>query len=76
MLATHALTVNEVLERQEQQEVSPFVFGVDVGAVVQEILNHGHAIVAGGKVERRGVAALQVSTVHILRGAKLLYKTK
>ncbi len=58
------------------EEISPFVFGVDIGAVVQEILNHSHAIVAGGKVERSGVTSLQVSTVHILRGAKLLCKTK
>lgn len=83
MLLTHALTVNEVHSTTEgeflsknSQEISPFVFGVDIGAVVQEILNHSHAIVAGGKVERSGVTTLQVSTVHILRGAKLLCKTK
>lgn len=61
---------------EELQEVSPFVFGVDISAVVKKVLDHGHAIVASGKVERCGVTTLQVSTVHILRGAKLLYKTK
>lgn len=49
---------------------------MDVCAVVQQVLHHSHSIVAGGEVERRGVSALQVSTVHILRGAELLYKTE
>ena len=51
---------------------SPLVLGVDVGAVVQQVLHHRHAVVAGGKVERRGVPPLQVPAVHVLRCAQLL----
>ena len=50
----------------------PFVFSVDVRSVVQQVLHHGHAVVAGGKVQRRGVAPLQVAAVHIRRVTQLL----
>lgn len=51
---------------------SPLVFGVDVSSVVKQILNHRHSVITSCKVERRGMAALKVPTVHILRAAKLL----
>ena len=46
-----------------EQRHPPLVLGVHVSPVVQEELHHSHAVVAGRKVQRRGVAAVQISTV-------------
>lgn len=51
---------------------SPLVFGVDVSSVMKQILDHRHSVITSRKVERRGMAPLQVPTVHILRAAQLL----
>lgn len=51
---------------------SPLVFGVDISSVVKQIFNDSHSVVTSCKVERSGVAALQVPAVYILGGAKLL----
>lgn len=51
---------------------SPLVFGVNVSSVVKQVLHHRHSVIASCKVERRGVAALQVPAVHVLRAAQLL----
>lgn len=69
------------LDRQRRREGErvgrlPFVFRVNVCAVVKQVLHHGDAVVAGGKVQRRGVAALQVPAVHILGRAQLLLRER
>lgn len=58
--------------RSWQPQHSPLVFGVDVGAVVEQVLDHRHAVVTGRKVQRGGVTALQVPAVHVLGRAELL----
>lgn len=59
--------------RQRSQTCSaPFVLGVHVGPVVQQVLHHRHSVVTGGEMQRSGVAALQIPTVHILSRAQRL----
>lgn len=53
---------------------SPFVFGVDVCAVMQQVLHHSHAVIACCKVQRRRVTSLQIPAVHILSRAQLLQR--
>lgn len=69
---TAAGRAHELLLRPGKVCDSPLVFGVDVSSVVKQILNYRHSVIPSCKVERRGMAALQVPTVHILRAAKLL----
>lgn len=45
---------------------------MDISSVVEQVFHYSHSVVAGCKVERSGVAALQIPTVYILRGAQLL----
>lgn len=40
--------------------------------MVEQVFNHSHSVVTSCKVERSGVAALQVPAVYVLGGAKLL----
>lgn len=54
--------------------VRPFVLGVHVSPVVQQVLHHGHSVVAGSKVEGGGVSSLQVSTIHILSRTQRLQR--
>lgn len=37
------------------ESVPPFVFGVNVGSVLEEELNDADPVVAGGQVEGRGL---------------------
>lgn len=53
---------------------APFVLGVHVGPVVQQVLHHRHPVVAGSKVKGGGVSSLQVSAVHILSRAQRLWR--
>lgn len=54
--------------------VSPFVLGVHVRPMVQEILHHGHSVVAGSEVKRGRVPSLQISAIHILSRAQGLQR--
>lgn len=56
----------------QQTNSAPFVLGVHVGPVVQQVLHHRHSVVTGGKMKRRGVSALQIPTVDVLRRAQRL----
>lgn len=53
---------------------APFVLGVHVGPVVQQVLHHRHSVVAGSKVKGGGVSSLQVSAVHILSRTQRLWR--
>lgn len=50
----------------------PFVFGMDIGTMMQKVLHDRHTVIACCKVQGRRMAALQISAIHILRAAKLL----
>lgn len=50
----------------------PFVLGVHISPVVQQVLHHRHSVVASSKMKRSGVSALQVPTVHVLGRAQRL----
>ena len=46
---------------------SPFVFGVHVGPMLEEIVDYSHSVVACCKVERCGMPAFLVPTVDNVR---------
>lgn len=48
------------------KEIAPFVFSVDVGTVLQQVLHHGHAVVSSCEVQRCGLTSLCVPAVHVL----------
>lgn len=50
----------------------PFVLGVHIRPVVQQVLHHRHSVVTSSKMKRRGVSPLQVPAVHILSRAQRL----
>lgn len=55
---------------------SPFILGVYVGSVLQQELNNGQTVVAGGEMQRRGLSTLQVSAVHVLHRAEFLQRER
>lgn len=59
-------------KKKRASEASPFVFSVDVGPVMEQVLHHRHPVVASSKVQGSGVASLQIAAVDVLGGAQLL----
>lgn len=68
------LTVIKPNTSISQDENIPFIFGMHVCPMVQQILHHWHAVISCSKVQWCWMAAFQISTIHILRAAKLLWK--
>lgn len=63
-------------EFNHMASVAPFVLGVHVGPVVQEVLHHWHSVVASSKVKRSGVSSLQISAIHILSRTQRLRRER
>lgn len=56
-----------LLESEDtQSSSSPFILGVDVGSVLQQELDDCQTVVAGSKMQRRGLPTLHVPAVHVL----------
>lgn len=67
----HSATIVKLIQ---MKMIVPFIFSVHIGPMMQQVFHHSHTVVACSKMQRGGVAALQVTTVHVLRGAQLLWK--
>lgn len=59
----------------QMKMIVPFIFSVHIGPMMQQVFHHSHAVVACSEMQRGGVTALQITTVHVLRGAQLLRRT-
>jgi len=59
-----------------QGHQAAFIFRVDVRSVLQEVLDHSHLVVTGGKMQGGRQAPLQVTAVHVLSRAELLHSLK
>lgn len=54
----------------------PFIFGMHICSMVQEVLHHWYAVIPCSKVQWCWMTAFQISAIHILRAAKLLWRQK
>lgn len=68
------LTLIENNKSISQNENIPFIFGMHVCPMVQQILHHWYSVISRSKVQWCRMTAFQISTIHILRAAKLLWK--
>ena len=54
---------NKQEERENERMCAPFIFGMDVCAMLQKVLHHSHTIVTSSKVQWGGMASVHISTV-------------
>ena len=71
-----AFRVEEGNENAHRTHLSPLVPCMDISTFPKQELHGGHTVVASSKVKRSGEPAAHVTTVHILRSAQTLERSK